>query len=358
MSEGEDKKKRIDLSVSQVVGGGLATLGAASAASYLGVWGTIGGAAAMSVMSTVGGAVIQHFVKQSGDKAKELAERTQLAPTDREGSAAGGVTGATAVAPVTEVRGDPDATRAMPVADAIDDAATAALAMPAAADPAADAAATRAMPAVGGAAAEERSAGPDAGAVDGADGSDIDDERTWWQRWRAIVIPAAVVFVAVMAVILAIELLTGKTLSDTVQGNDVRSGPTILGGQSRSADTGIDVPDPGATPDTGGQDGGTTQHDGATPDPGTGGTTDRNDGTDGGTDGGTGGSDGSSDGGTGETGGETGGGTGGGTEHGGTGGSGGTGGGGEQGGGTGGSGGADGGTDQRAPNSAPSPGAG
>ncbi|WP_157745639.1 hypothetical protein [Nocardiopsis gilva] len=118
MSEVEEKK-RIDLNMSQVVGGGIATLGAASAASYLGVWGTIGGAAAMSVMSTVGGAVIQHFVKQSGDKAKKLAERTQVAPAGRQRvTSARAADGGTAVAGDAPVSYGADATQAMLAAGA------------------------------------------------------------------------------------------------------------------------------------------------------------------------------------------------------------------------------------------------
>lgn len=59
-------EQRFDLSLPQIVGGALATMTAAVAASYLGVAGTVIGAAVMSVGSTVGGAVYTHYLKRTG----------------------------------------------------------------------------------------------------------------------------------------------------------------------------------------------------------------------------------------------------------------------------------------------------
>ncbi|WP_433240737.1 hypothetical protein ACQPYK_35010 [Streptosporangium sp. CA-135522] len=61
-------RQRFELSMPQIVGGALATMTAAVAASYLGVAGTVIGAAVMSVGSTVGGAVYTHYLKRTGDQ--------------------------------------------------------------------------------------------------------------------------------------------------------------------------------------------------------------------------------------------------------------------------------------------------
>lgn len=122
------------------------------------------------------------------------------------------------------------------------------------------------------------------------------DERTWWQRYRMLVIPAAVVFVGVMLVILAFELLTGRSLSDTVHGRTENSSPSLLGGvsQNQEPDGGErSTPAPGTEgqEETGGQEG----TDGVQPSPGTEETegTDGQTGTDDGTDDETGTDDGS-----------------------------------------------------------------
>ncbi|WP_067968800.1 hypothetical protein [Nocardiopsis trehalosi] len=226
MSEGEEKKKRIDLSVPQVVGGGLATLTAATAASYLGVYGTIIGAAVMSVLSTAGTAVIAHLMARSGDGAKRIAERAQAAPRRRDGAAAevarsgpAGVDGDTLLAAATEPPADGpglDATRALPLA---------------------------------GIGAADR-IGADSGAADGGTGTPA---RTGWRKWRRIVIPAAAVFAAAMLVILAFELFTGRSLTATLHGDETRSAPTLLGGQAQDAqEEPVEAPEteaPAPTPD-------------------------------------------------------------------------------------------------------------
>ncbi|MFF5206968.1 hypothetical protein [Streptosporangium sp. NPDC000396] len=61
-------ERRFDLNLPQIVGGALATMTAAVAASYLGVAGTVIGAAVMSVGSTVGGAVYTHYLRRTGDQ--------------------------------------------------------------------------------------------------------------------------------------------------------------------------------------------------------------------------------------------------------------------------------------------------
>ncbi|WP_157246111.1 hypothetical protein [Nonomuraea typhae] len=67
------EQRRFELSVPQVLGGALAAVTAAVAASYLGVAGTVIGAAVASVASTVGSAIYTHYLKRTGEKVKEHA---------------------------------------------------------------------------------------------------------------------------------------------------------------------------------------------------------------------------------------------------------------------------------------------
>ncbi|GAB2454460.1 hypothetical protein GCM10027187_23340 [Streptosporangium sandarakinum] len=68
-------EQRFDLSLPQIIGGALATMTAAVAASYLGVAGTVIGAAVMSVGSTVGGAVYTHYLKRTGSHLPFLSRQ-------------------------------------------------------------------------------------------------------------------------------------------------------------------------------------------------------------------------------------------------------------------------------------------
>lgn len=65
------EQRKFELSVPQVLGGALAAVTAAVAASYLGVAGTVIGAAVASVATTVGSAIYTHYLKRTGDKVKE-----------------------------------------------------------------------------------------------------------------------------------------------------------------------------------------------------------------------------------------------------------------------------------------------
>ncbi|MFC7745014.1 hypothetical protein ACFQXA_35120 [Nocardiopsis composta] len=121
----QEEKKKINLSAPQVIAGGIATLTAATAASFLGVYGTILGAAVMSVMSTAGTAVTQHFLERSRDKAKEVVGAGLTVvhrggpsdPSDPDAAAGPGRyrdPEATAVFGSVGTAGAADATRAMP----------------------------------------------------------------------------------------------------------------------------------------------------------------------------------------------------------------------------------------------------
>ncbi|MBB6119673.1 hypothetical protein [Nocardiopsis algeriensis] len=73
--EEEGEGKRIELSASQVVGAGAATLAAATAASWLNVYGTVVGAAVMAALSTLASPFLQHWFSRGGQQARQLAER-------------------------------------------------------------------------------------------------------------------------------------------------------------------------------------------------------------------------------------------------------------------------------------------
>ncbi|MFL1431991.1 MULTISPECIES: hypothetical protein [unclassified Nocardiopsis] len=238
--EGEDTgKKRIDLSLSQVAGAGAATLAAATAASYLNVYGTVIGAAVMATLSTVVSPFLQHWFSRGGDQARQLAEkavghtepagtgshRTGTHPMDPPGT--GPVPGLPPTGPIPGLPEEPDATRTM------------------------------AMPVLGADALTEQ--GPSAGQAPGADATvrmsavpeDFDDfdgpagpadpdgpsdpdgapgQDPARRGWRAYAVPAAVVFGLAMLVILLFELFTGRSLTAWTQGQDEPTSPTLFGG--------------------------------------------------------------------------------------------------------------------------------
>lgn len=86
--EEEGEGKRIELSASQVVGAGAATLAAATAASWLNVYGTVVGAAVMAALSTLASPFLQHWFSRGGQQARQLAGRR--APRTGEPAASAG----------------------------------------------------------------------------------------------------------------------------------------------------------------------------------------------------------------------------------------------------------------------------
>lgn len=73
-----DPRRRLDLSLTQVVAGALAAVSAAWAASTLGVAGTVIGAAVVSVTITVLSAVYQHGARRTAERLRAL-RRAELA---------------------------------------------------------------------------------------------------------------------------------------------------------------------------------------------------------------------------------------------------------------------------------------
>ncbi|WP_188306093.1 hypothetical protein [Streptomyces sp. CBMA123] len=72
---GKEERKRIDLSVAQVVASALAAVVGALLASELGVYGTIMGAAVVSIGATTGGAVFQHVFRRTGEQLRDAVDR-------------------------------------------------------------------------------------------------------------------------------------------------------------------------------------------------------------------------------------------------------------------------------------------
>lgn len=268
----EDKggeKKKIDLSLSQVAGAGGATLTAATAASYLDVYGTVIGTAVMAVLSTTASPLLSHWFSRSGERAKHLAEKT-VVPKDRTAG-----TTRTTEPPGTTITGEtvtitgPEqtATGTQQTAPGDEPDATRTMAMPVlGADiTQADREATRIdgneevvapeetvlMPAQTQADRGPSPHAPTRTTGDGVDDEDepADEEEASTPRrrgWRAVLIPAALVFTAVMLVILAFELLTGRSLTSWTRGLDEPTSPSIMGGNSAPAQEEEPVPEPEA----------------------------------------------------------------------------------------------------------------
>ncbi|MEV6161820.1 hypothetical protein AB0L71_07820 [Streptomyces sp. NPDC052052] len=122
-SDIEPKERRIDLSVPQVAGSAVAAVTAAVAASQLGVYGTILGAGVMSVVATCGGSVFQHVFRRTGEQIREVT--VQVKHPDREVTVqtreTRRVRGATTAHDETDVTTVPDGTDATAVLPSVAD---------------------------------------------------------------------------------------------------------------------------------------------------------------------------------------------------------------------------------------------
>lgn len=80
--EGGKQSKRIDLSLTQVLGSAVATVVAAFLAGQLGVYGTFIGAGVVSLVATSGGPIFQHLFRRTGEQIKEAT--VQAKPRTRQ----------------------------------------------------------------------------------------------------------------------------------------------------------------------------------------------------------------------------------------------------------------------------------
>ncbi|MEU6038268.1 hypothetical protein ABZ801_22940 [Actinomadura sp. NPDC047616] len=238
-----------DVSTTQLIASGVATLAAAWGASYLGVYGTILGAAFMSVASTAGTAVCKYYLDQGKEQLQEKNEETAREAV-REATSADPtrtvvwpeglhpadpallVSDPGATRPDLSTRpSDPNATRLDPGA----------LYPPGGSDPNAtriDVPVPHAVAdptqAVAGTLVDE--AGDEA--VRAAAWRTAFDATVLWarQRWKVLLLSSAVVFAIVMGGISLYEWQTGKPI-----GNSAEKGTTlnhVFGGGSASGDGG------------------------------------------------------------------------------------------------------------------------
>lgn len=198
MSDPDDDEspRKLELSPTQIAASALAAVSAAFFASWAGTAGTLVGAALGSVIATVGAATYSYSLKRTS----EIARRTAAQVRD----------GALIPPPVRIRRGE---TSVMPPVDA-------------------DGAPASGTTAEEGLAADDDATGP------------------WWRRldprgkdlpWGRIALASAAVMLVTMVALTTIEGLTGRSVSDTVRGNDSH-GTTVGSIFSGGGDSGEQQP--------------------------------------------------------------------------------------------------------------------
>ncbi|MBT2211137.1 hypothetical protein [Actinomadura sp. NEAU-AAG7] len=216
-----------DLSTTQLIASGMATLAAAVGASYLGVYGTILGAAFMSVASTAGAAVCKHYLDQGREQIKDLTH--VQASAERRDAAQDAAARAVEADPTrTAVWSDPNATRMDLDVDAVqrrlDDPGATRL------EPSAaymDPNATRLDPSQAVAGDLAGLAGEEA-VREAARRSAWEGTVAWArQRWVPLVLSSAAVFAFVLGGITLFEAASGSPIGDKGNGLTVTK---VLGG--------------------------------------------------------------------------------------------------------------------------------
>ncbi|MFB4303384.1 hypothetical protein [Actinomadura sp. NTSP31] len=203
------QRKLPDVSTTQLIASGVATLVAAVGASYLGVYGTIIGAALMSVMSTAGSAVFKHYLDRGRTQIKDLTH-LQAAVSRRDAADQAAAEAMSADPTRTVVwpgGGDPNATR-------LD------LHLPGGGDP--NATRLDRTPAETVADTLAAAAGPDA-LREVVRRSALDGTVEWAkQHWTKLVVSSAAIFAIVIGGITLYEATTGSPI-----GKNSGSGTTI-----------------------------------------------------------------------------------------------------------------------------------
>ncbi|MEV0259799.1 hypothetical protein AB0I49_00410 [Streptomyces sp. NPDC050617] len=267
-SEEKPQSKRLDLSIAQVAGSGLAAVIAALLAGKLGVYGTIIGAGVVSVVATTGGTIFQHLFRRTGEQirdvtvlAKPKARQVPVADTDSDHwsrGAAGDEQATTMLPAVGQEQGqdrgddaDPDRTQLLKQAEATQmlPRVEATQMLPRAED------STRLLrQAQGG----DPASGPAAGSEEFTSAT---THGTRLRRWKSPLLHAILIFVLAMVTVTVVELATGST-------PDGKSGTTFQQ-LFRSNDSGNHAPvTPSGTPGTGHSSEGGTSGDGSTQSPG------------------------------------------------------------------------------------------
>ncbi|MFB4314843.1 hypothetical protein [Actinomadura sp. 21ATH] len=229
------RRKALDLSTTQLIASGVATLAAAVGASFLGVYGTVIGAAFMSVVSTAGAAVGKHYLDQGKE---QIRERTHLHDAVRDETVARGAAAEalnadptrTVVWPGGAGGGDPNATR---------------LDAPGGGDP--NATRLDLTPAETVADALAAEAGPEA--VRRAAWRDAFRDSLAWakRRWAVLAVSSVAVFAVVMTGITVLEKVTDKPASGWVGANDGRGTTWSNLGNDGGGGEPAETPSPGTT---------------------------------------------------------------------------------------------------------------
>ncbi|HEU5031473.1 MAG TPA: hypothetical protein VFV01_41615 [Spirillospora sp.] len=216
-----------DVSTTQLIASGVATLVAAVGASYLGVYGTIIGAGLMSVMSTAGSAVVKHYLDQGRSQIKDLTHLQAAAY--RQGAAEQAAAEARNADPTRTVvwpAGDPGTTRLDPNATRLD------LNLPGHLSGGGDPNATRLdrTPAETVADALATAAGPDA-VREVVRRSALDGTADWVkQHWMKLVVSSAAIFAIVIGGITVYEAATGSPIGNAKSGGTTLSKALTGGG--------------------------------------------------------------------------------------------------------------------------------
>lgn len=323
--DAKDAPAKTRLSLTQVVASALAAVSATVLMSFFGVAGTIIGAGLASVITVIGNFLYTRSIEKTHEQLKPVVTKVvaRTGPgTARSRTAAMRVTGTATTARGTVVSttdaadapvggGDAPTVERRSVTETRVDGTTPG----APSDATVPLGETRPLGPVGagaGATASEAGDAPD---------GDEPEPRNAWLRFvekhgtkKVLALSAAALFVVVMGVVLVVELVIGKPLSDAVRGQE--GSGTSISRTSQDSDGSSTVPsptspaeDPANVPgdDTGTGDGGSDESttgttdeptdqptDGSTPDS----TTGTDSGTDTPTDGSTGSTDGGTDGGT------------------------------------------------------------
>ncbi|MFD8785644.1 hypothetical protein [Kitasatospora sp. NPDC059599] len=198
---GKEERKRIDLSVAQVVASALAAVVGALLASELGVYGTIMGAAVVSIGATTGGAVLQHAFKRTGEQLRGAVDRgpNRTANALRQVPVESGRPGG---------GGRPDG--------------------------------------------PERAAGAPVITAEWNEPQVARARRRW--TWKTYAVVSGLVFVLAMTPIVAFELATGQPVSATVKGesgNGTSFGGSVAPRSSQPQDAPAERREPGGTPGSG-----------------------------------------------------------------------------------------------------------
>ncbi|MFD6136269.1 hypothetical protein [Isoptericola sp. NPDC060257] len=254
--DAKDAPAKTRLSLTQVVASALAAVSATVLMSFFGVAGTIIGAGLASVITVIGNFLYTRSIEKTHEQLKPVVTKVvaRTGPgAGRSRTAAMRVSGTATTARGTVVSTSDAADTADTLADGTVPG-TEPLDATAPLDPTQELGETRPLGpvgAVGTGLAADGGAGPDGGTADGDDAPDGEEPepRNAWLRFvekhgtkKVLALSAAALFVVVMGVVLVVELVIGKPLSDAVRGQE--GSGTSISRTSNGSDDSTTVPTP------------------------------------------------------------------------------------------------------------------